>query len=211
MSWEIFKNNVLQKLCDASRVSSIEYVADVYAKEYDACVKRGGDSINRIPILKGNIEGMKTAFIRALNTGLSSTDAYDLTGAMGEGVKIYWTGATLVTPTPPLITATQAAAGAVANITANSNYVSVVGQWKNTNAGASTPPTPPNRQNNQSNTAPSNRQNNQQNPPPGNPSGKKILIVGDSITVISKYTWSGIFQTLILISIWEIIQQNQLD
>jgi lysophospholipase L1-like esterase len=201
MSWEIFKNNVLQKLCDASRVSSIEYVADVYAKEYDACVKRGGDSINRIPILKGNVEGMKTAFIRALNTGLSSTSPYDLTGAMGDGVKIYWTGATLVTPTPPLITATQAASGAVTNITANSNYVSVVGQWTNTNAGASTPPTPPNVQNNQSNTAPPNRQNNQQNQPPNrqnqppaNPNGKKILIVGDSITVISKYTWSGIFQ-----------------
>jgi lysophospholipase L1-like esterase len=188
MSWEIFKNNVLQKLCDASKVQSIEYVADVYAKEYDLCVKRGGDSINRIPVLKGNVEGMKAAFIRALNTGLSSTSPYDLTGAMGDGVKIYWTGATLVTPTPPLITATQAASGAVTNITANSNYVSVVGKWTNTNISAATPPTPPTEPKKDENSA------NNKPVPPVNPNAKKILIVGDSITVISKYTWSGIFQ-----------------
>lgn len=187
MSWEIFRKNVQQKLCDASKVSSIEYVAEVYATEYDLCMKRGGTLIDRIPILKGNVEGMKQAFIRALKTGLTYTEPYDLTGAMGEGVKIYWQGATMLTPTPPLITTQQISAGAVANITANSNTVSKPGTWKNTNSGAVQPQQP--------NTSQSNQNQNQQNKQPNQPDDiKKILIVGDSISVESNYTWSGLYK-----------------
>ena len=136
MSWELFKQNVERKLCDASKVPSIEYVAEVYATEYDLCIKRGGTIPDRIPILKGNVEGMKTAFIAALKKGLTYKGPYDLTGAMGAGVKIYWTQAPMITPTPPLITPTQAAAGIVANVTATSNVVTNPGIWKDTNIGA---------------------------------------------------------------------------
>lgn len=139
MSWEIFKQNVQRKLCDASKVPSIEYVAEVYATEYDLCMKRGGTIPDRIPIVKGNVEGMKRMFIQALKTGLTYTESYDLTGAMGEGVKIYWTGATMATPIPPIITVEQLATGAVTNITANTNTCTNSGQWTNTNTPVSNP------------------------------------------------------------------------
>lgn len=138
MSWELFKQNVQRKLCDASKVPTIEYVAEVYATEYDLCVKRGGTIVDRIPVIKGNVEGMKQAFIQALKGGLSYSIPYDLTGAMGEGVKIYWQGAPLLTPNPPFITPEQAAAGIVTNITATSNTVTSTGIWKNTNTPIAT-------------------------------------------------------------------------
>lgn len=173
MSWEQFRQNVQRKLCDASKVSSIEYVAEVYATEYDLCMKRGGTIPDKIPIVKGNVDGMKAAFIQALKTGLTYTSTYDLTGAMGAGVKIYWTGATLLTPTPPLITAQQVAAGGVINVVANTNNVTSPGEWTNTNETVKT--TSPNTDN----TSPTTDNN-----------AKKILIVGDSISVDLPSTWA---------------------
>jgi len=184
MSWEQFRQNVQRKLCDASKVSSIEYVAEVYATEYDLCMKRGGTIPDKIPIVKGNVDGMKAAFIQALKTGLTYTSTYDLTGAMGAGVKIYWTGATLFTPTPPLITPQQVAAGGVTNIVANTNNVTSPCERTNTNAPAIQTELP---------SQPS-QQDSANQPPQDN--SKKILIVGDSITVDAGYTWSSLYKKL---------------
>ncbi len=132
MSWEIFKQNVFNKLNDASKVPSTDFVANVYATEYDACIRRpgSGDIVNKIPLSKGNVQGMKSAFLLALNNGTTTPNSYDLIKQFGTGIKIYWTGASMVVPTPPLVTVKQLAAGAVANVLANSNSITDPGVWQ---------------------------------------------------------------------------------
>ena len=128
MSWQIFKDNILRVSNNVDAINSIEIVADAYAKEYDAAVKRGMDLIHKTKVRNGNVEGMKQFFISALQKGLTSTQPYDLVGEMGEGVKIYWSTAILgneIIPTllPPVPTAIQ-------NISVTSNVVINVGVWE---------------------------------------------------------------------------------
>ena len=41
MSWEIFKQNMLRTLNSPESLTDLDVVADKWAKEYDAAVKRG--------------------------------------------------------------------------------------------------------------------------------------------------------------------------
>jgi hypothetical protein len=138
MSWEIFKKNILARANNPDSIKDIDTVAKLWATEYDACMKRGGDTINRVAINKGNTEIMEQLFKAALQKGLSSTTPYDLVGEMGKGVIAYWTGATMNNfPTP-----IQPAIGAITNISVTSNLVMNPGNWLPPAPNA-TSPTPP--------------------------------------------------------------------
>ena len=108
MSWEIFKQNILKVSNSPEFVNSTDMIADLYAKEYDAAIKRGFDSTHKISIKKGNVEMMRTMFKLALDRGLTQTGEYDLVGAMGDGVLAYWAGAIMQEIPIPTIPATGA-------------------------------------------------------------------------------------------------------
>lgn len=124
MSWETFKQNILRVANNPQSIDDIDIVAETYANEYDAAVKRGGDTINGIAIQKGNLEIMKQIFKSALQTGLSSTEPYDLVGEMGKGVVAYWTGATMENDIPEI-----PAPGSAQNTGVIRNIVINPGTW----------------------------------------------------------------------------------
>jgi GH24 family phage-related lysozyme (muramidase) len=125
MSWEIFKQNVLRVANNPQSIDDIDIVAETYANEYDAAVKRGGDTVNLVSVKTGNVEAMKQIFKAALQKGLTSNVPYDLVGEMGKGVVAYWTGATLNEFPIPVIPAI----GAAQNISVTTNIVINPGTW----------------------------------------------------------------------------------
>jgi hypothetical protein len=126
MSWEIFKRNILNVANSPEGIPDIDTIADLYAKEYDAAIKRGGDSINNVSVKRGNVDTMRQLFKAALQKGLNSKVGYDLVGEMGQGVLAYWSGATLNEFPVPKIPAT----GATQNIGVISNIVTSPGSWQ---------------------------------------------------------------------------------
>lgn len=130
MSWQSFKNNMVSFYDKPENISDIDKVAKKWADEYDAVIKSGGDTINKIKIQSGNKANMELLFKSALQKGLSSTEPYDLVGEMGKGVIAYWTAAIMQNVPIPI----QLPPGATANISVSSNVVLNAGQW--------TPPIP---------------------------------------------------------------------
>lgn len=126
MSWEIFKQNILKVSDNPESISSTDMIADLYAKEYDAAIKRGFDTTHKIPIKRGNVELMKQLFKLALEKGLTQKGEYDLVGAMGDGVLAYWAGAVMQEIPVPTIPAI----GATSNIAVTSNLVVSNGVWR---------------------------------------------------------------------------------
>lgn len=126
MSWQIFKQNLIQFANSPDSINSIDVVAKKWADEYDAAVKRGKDVLNQVSIKTGNKQAMEQLFKAALQKGLNATEPYDLVGEMGKGVIAYWTGATLNEFPIPIIPAT----GAVSNVSVVSNIVLNEGTWQ---------------------------------------------------------------------------------
>jgi hypothetical protein len=125
MSWQVFKDNMVSFYDNPENISDIDKVAKKWADEYDAAIKRGGDTINKIKIQNGNKAPMEQLFKSALQKGLSSTAPYDLVGEMGNGVIAYWSGAIMQNVPIPL----QLPPGATANVSVTSNVVLNPGQW----------------------------------------------------------------------------------
>jgi LAS superfamily LD-carboxypeptidase LdcB len=125
MSWQTFKNNILDLSNNPDSINDIDLVAKTYATEYDAAIKRGKDSLHQISLQKGNVEAMTQLFKAALLKGQTSTSPYDLVGEMGKGVIAYWSGATMNNFPIPVIPAT----GATSNVSVTSNLVVNPGQW----------------------------------------------------------------------------------
>ena len=125
MSWQIFKDNIVRMSDNPDAIADIDTVAKTYAREYDAAIKSGKDTVEGVSLQKGNVEAMTQLFKAALEKGLTSTAPYDLVGEMGKGVLAYWAGATMNNfPTPK-----TPATGAVSNISTTSNVVISPGQW----------------------------------------------------------------------------------
>ena len=125
MSWQTFKDNILNLSNSPESIADIDTVAKTYANEYDAAIKRGKDSLHQISLQKGNVEAMTELFKAALLKGQTSTAPYDLVGEMGKGVIAYWSGATMNNFPTPIIPAT----GATSNVSVVSNIVVNPGQW----------------------------------------------------------------------------------
>lgn len=125
MSWEIFKQNILRLSNSPDKIPDTDTVARTWAREYDAAIRRGFDTINGVTIKTGNVQLMEQLFKAALQKGLTSTGPYDLVGEMGKGVLAYWTGATLNEIPVPIVPAP----GSVANVSVTTNIVTNIGQW----------------------------------------------------------------------------------
>ena len=133
MSWQIFKDNIVRMSDNPDAIPDIDTVAKTYAREYDAAIKRGKDTIEGVSLQKGNVDIMEALFKAALQKGLTSTSPYDLVGEMGKGVLAYWAGATMNNfPNPKTLPP-----GAVSNISVTSNIVMSPGNWQ------AAPPLPP--------------------------------------------------------------------
>ena len=126
MSWQIFKDNLLQFANNPNSINDTSAVAKRWADEYDAAIKRGKDVLNQVSVKQGNKAAMEQLFKIALDKGLTSTGPYDLVGEMGKGVIAYWTGATLNEFPIPIIPAT----GATSNVSVVSNVVLNAGTWQ---------------------------------------------------------------------------------
>jgi hypothetical protein len=126
MSWVTFKQNIIRLSENPNAIGDIDLVAKTYAQEYDACIKRGTDTISMASVKKGNVEMMKTLFKFALQQGQLSPLPYDLVGAMGSGVIAYWSSAVLNEFPIPIIPAP----GTVGNIGVYYNMVISPGIWK---------------------------------------------------------------------------------
>jgi hypothetical protein len=133
MSWETFKQNILRVANSPEGIADINVVAESYAKEYDAAVKRGFDRQHKIPLVSGNVEMMKQLFISALQKGVNSPTPYDLVGEMGAGVKAYWAGAVMATSPLPITPAIQA----TVNLSVTQNIVTNPGIWQKPISGPS--------------------------------------------------------------------------
>ena len=128
MSWSLFKTNVLRKTNPNTNPSlNIDEVANVWAEEYDAAIKRGKDFINFESIEAGNLELMKTIFKVALLKGLATPPGvnFSLPNEFGNGVTAYWVGAQMRPFPIPLIPAP----GSIQNIAVNSNVAVTPGTW----------------------------------------------------------------------------------
>ncbi len=169
MSWSLFKTNLINRLCNAKQVPDIDYVAEAFADEYDAAVKRGGTIPDNIKVVSGNKQLMKTLFLTALQKGYSKTTPYDLVGEMGKGVKAYWSTAKLASFPTPLPTPAQLSTGIIANVVSVSNIITEAGVWKSQDDINNQPDKTDNSNKNENNKQEDNK-------------NKKILIVGDSIT-----------------------------
>jgi hypothetical protein len=139
MSWQKFKDNIQKVANDPGSILDTDTVAKLYAEEYDACMKRGGDTTNRVAIAQGNVELMRKFFKAALDKGLTSKQPYDLVGEMGKGVIAYWSGAIMNNYPTPI----QPALGAIANVSTIDNKIINPGTWMPPVPGAPAPPTPP--------------------------------------------------------------------
>lgn len=134
MSWETFKQNILRVANNPDGIPNIETIADLYATEYDAAIKRGFDTTHRTKVRSGDVQTMKQFFLSALQKGLTSSSPYDLVGEMGAGVKAYWATAILgndIIPTIP-------APGTTSNIAVISNNVTNAGVWQPPIGGGNT-------------------------------------------------------------------------
>ena len=126
MSWQTFKDNILNLSNSPESINDIDLVAKTYATEYDAAIKRGKDSLHQISLQKGNVEAMTQLFKAALLKGQTSTAPYDLVGEMGKGVIAYWSGATMATAPLPITPAIQA----TVNLSVTQNIVTNPGIWQ---------------------------------------------------------------------------------
>lgn len=132
MSWSIFKNNVVRRMASYTFEDNQQF-ADVLASEYDFCMKRGYDIVNKNPIKKGNKEGFAIMIRLQQSSGVASTteDYYtQLFPYMGNAVKSYWSGAQLMELNPPIVPPPGGTKNL--NILPNGNLVTIFGEFGNT-------------------------------------------------------------------------------
>ena len=105
-----------------------QYAAKL-AMEYDMCMRRGGQLINKNPVATGNIPLFTTMMTVAHTTALTkgTPGKHAFLKDVGNAVKGYWTAATLLPFPTPLIPAP----GSAQNIIANSAMVTSPGTWPN--------------------------------------------------------------------------------
>lgn len=103
MSWQVFKNEVLNAM--SSNPPDVETVAEAITTAYNKAMTSpsSGDLFFRNPVQKGNTEGMKSWLILVLNQQSLSLVQLPIINMFVTGFIKYWTGATLAkTNTPPI-------------------------------------------------------------------------------------------------------------
>lgn len=126
MSLQLFKSNMLMYMQNQDAIQSSDDFAAKLVSEYDQAVRRGFQTINNIPIQKGNNQAMESLAKIACNTALQVQEGnHTFIDDLGKAILMYWTGATLTTGIPPVIPAV----GSISNITTTAASVTVPGQW----------------------------------------------------------------------------------
>jgi hypothetical protein len=140
MSWDVFKQNILRVVTNPESINSTDTIADLYATEYDAAIKRGSDNLFQSKIKNGNVDTLKLFIKSALDGGITQKEPYDLVGEMGKGILAYWTGAQLDPSSVPSPPTTPPATGAVQNIQIVSIVCTNSGQWQQPTLGVGSEP-----------------------------------------------------------------------
>lgn len=117
-----------------SSVNSSDDFAEKLSTEYDNLVKRGGDTINKVAVEKGNKDLMNTLIKITLEKNLSNSGQSSIISDLGDAFKAYWSGATMNRFPIPITPAT----GAIQNIQTTSGTVTNTGKW--TPENSNTPP-----------------------------------------------------------------------
>lgn len=127
MSFSTFKSNMLRYMQNPDSISSSDDFAKKITNEYDLCIKRGFQSfIDAIPLSKGTKPGMESLIKIAHAKAMAKRSGnHNFIDDIGKGVVVYWTGAQLMTPMPPVTPAT----GAIQNVLTTSAPVISPGTW----------------------------------------------------------------------------------
>ena len=123
MSWTIYKVNVLAAMVTFRYAKDISGMAEFIAKEYDSCIKRGGDIVYGVPVMNGNVTGMASIIKNAFQKGIDSAgENFNLLEEIyPTAFDAYWRGAEMAPIPNPLLTpggwpSTPPAPGTIANI-----------------------------------------------------------------------------------------------
>jgi hypothetical protein len=124
--WTIYKINVLNALITFQYSNDTEGFAYFISKEYDKCIKRGGDMIYGVPIMNGNVNGMARVITQALKKGQESggENFNILAEIYPAAFDEYWLGAEMAPIPNPLLkplgwSSTPPAPGTIMNIGPN--------------------------------------------------------------------------------------------
>ena len=124
MAWSAFKSTLLSSMQTNAFGNDISGFARVFTTSYDFAVKSGFDTLNKVPLAKGNNELMQSTLeLLLVQTQLSST--LTLLDVVGPAIIGYWTGAQLSLFPPPIIPAI----GSIQNITTISAPILSPGVW----------------------------------------------------------------------------------
>ena len=126
MSWILFKTNVLGAMATGRFSNDPDGFANFYANEYDRCIKRGGDMLNGVNIINGNVQGMVDVIKSAFKKGQESDgENFNLLSEIyPSAFDAYWLGAEMSPFPNPILKPlgwqmTPPAPGAVMNIGPN--------------------------------------------------------------------------------------------
>jgi hypothetical protein len=124
--WTIYKLNVLNSLITFQYSNDTEGFAYFIAREYDKCIKRGGDMIYGVPVMNGNVSGMARVITQALKKGQESggENFNILAEIYPSAFDEYWLGAEMAPIPNPLLRplgwpSTPPAPGTIMNIGPN--------------------------------------------------------------------------------------------
>lgn len=124
MSWGTFKSALLPALEGKSFGNNINAFSKTFTNAYDAAIKSGGDTINGIPLMNGNVSVMESTLTSLLTqTQLSKT--IGLLDVIGPAIITYWTGAIMMPSPTPIIPSP----GSIKNISTTLGIVLSPGVW----------------------------------------------------------------------------------
>jgi hypothetical protein len=123
MSWILYQTNVLLAMATFRFADDPDGIAEFISKEYDSCIKRGGDMVYGVPVLNGNVSGMKKIISDAFKKGFESDgDNFNLLEEIYPAAfDAYWLKVEMAPIPNPLLNpggwpTTPPARGTIANI-----------------------------------------------------------------------------------------------
>jgi hypothetical protein len=124
--WVIFRINVLRAMISGEFGKDTDSFVEFYVNEYDACIKRGGDLLHGVPVINGNVQGMKDVMKEAMKKGQENGgENFNLLEEIyPSAFDAYWMGAELAPIPNPLLKPagwimTPPAPGTITNIGPN--------------------------------------------------------------------------------------------
>lgn len=124
MSWNTFKSTLLPTMQSNVYGNNIAGFSKLFTTSYDIVIKTGFDSLNKVPLAKGNTILMESTLTSLLlQTQLSTTLTF--LDVVGPAIIGYWVGAELSHFPPPMIPAI----GTIKNISTLSAIVLSPGVW----------------------------------------------------------------------------------